>query len=248
MGDVHKPGVTVVGMEIRLVDSNQVRRELDREFAVYAHPMPWRLNACTYVPEGELWIAKEFEQEADRLLILSNLEREHLKADTHFPEFRSWANIELCDPARFDLKRATLDLKEFGTFVIRYVDGSIVRGYCDEHPGIDCYITSGAHPFVSENYARIVPAQPKAEIWIDGRTEYDHGAITEHEWVEMQLMSRFGLTYDIAHRYATDAEIEWLSQHGIAQPGDEQPPIRSDFPMSTIARLLCEREGAEYWR
>ena len=237
-----------MNMEVRLVDSNQVRQQFDREFAVYAHPMPRRPFPCAYVPEGQLWIAKEFEREADRLLTLAHLELQHLKADTHFPEFRRWVNCELCDPTRFDLARATLDLKEFNTFVIRYVDGSLVRGYSDEHPGIDCYVTSGAHPYVSDNYARFVPAAPKTEIWIDGRTEYDHGAITEHEWVEMQLMLRFGLTYDAAHRYATDAEIEWLSQHGIAQPHDEQPPKIAEFPMSTIARLLCELHGAEYWR
>lgn len=238
----------MVKMELRLVDGREVRERFDREFAVYAHPMPWRSCACAYVPEGQIWIANEFEREADRLLRLARLELEHLKPDTHFPEFRRWVNRELCDPTRFDLARATLELKEFDTFRIRYVDGSMVRGYSDEHPGIDCYVTSGAHPYVSENYARFVPALPKAEIWIDGRSAYDHGAITEHEWVEMQLMSRFGLTYDIAHRYATDAEIEWQSQHGIAQPDDEEPPRLAAFPMSTIARLLCELHDAEYWR
>lgn len=223
-------------LRTRTVDGAYVRANHDSEFGAYSRRTEGRYYAHRYIPEGQIWVEKKLEDEREFFKKLAILEEYHLLPETNFHEYREWVKIFLCDSSRFDIKKATKSMVLRDGYIIRFIDGEMVRKHFDP------YFTFGGHD-------RVYKYIPKNEIWIDVKMPQDsHSISLEHEWVEWCLMGApTFMTYDNAHDKATAAEHEYQRLQGKVLPGDEHKTIPNKNQMSWEAKKLVD-DGFNYWR
>ena len=187
---------------IKYVDGFDIRNLLDSEFGIVENRKVHRPHPRWYVPEGEVWIDSYVKDETDFFMRLIELEDEYLQADTHFHAFRDKIKKELASNDPVDLDVITKKTYRDGEYLVRELDGGIVR------KDIDPYFVLGGH-------FRVYDYIPKGEIWLDSKMPLNVLKYTLiHERVECMLMGR-ELNYDISHDYATSADREMRRQDGI---------------------------------
>jgi len=199
------------GLEVWLVDGDQVRRDLNENFTEYEHHARWN-----FIPANEIWIEKE-TNESEWGFFLENVRRErtYMKNGLSLEEAVEKANaleqIERFHTGRIqkilsasDAKKAALTrihkakLSEYSTdkFTVWLIDGEVVRAlYMVDY-------SDGGHDLVYDWV-------PKSEIWIEEvLSEEGRKFIILHELHERFLMYG-GKDYRHAHEGATIIEARY---------------------------------------
>jgi hypothetical protein len=161
-----------------------------------------------YIPQGELWCDKNFENEVD---FLTQVETSSVSSREEVKRI-------------FTKQGPILDFKKSqtqeGETQVVLVDGSVVRS-C-----IDPWFVMGGHHYVYEYV-------PENEVWIDEKLEkQDIPLITLHEVTERNLMKHEHKGYDVAHEYAVAVEREARRKAGGSYPGDDA------YPYSGLSELI----------
>jgi len=164
--------------------------------------MSWRDEADenapnNIIPKDQIWIDCRYQDEEGFLLSLYLAEQDYIKEYGHnfnANKFRKKLKKEFTwDGPKPKLSEFTVRKKRQGRFLIRFVDGRIVRQW------IDPWFVFGGHGLV---YKYI----PSGEIWLDAKQDpREIKYVLGHEIYEWWLMSR-GMRYDKAHTLATERE------------------------------------------
>lgn len=181
-------------MTVKVVDATKIRNTIDTDFSGVGTHADY-----PYIPLGEVWIDKFLKNEQALFLALVKLERS--MRGKPFRLIRAKAKKTLtADPKA---KPKIMKTAKKGNYVIRYVDGALVR------KSIDPYFLLGGHDLV-------YPYIPKREIWIDACSDPKDWKYTlVHEIEERERMLK-GMSYDDAHDFALAVERAARRKDGVA--------------------------------
>lgn len=151
------------------------------------------------IPKNHIWIDSRFWDEKAFLLKLYLAEQKYVaEYGINFSDkiFRKKLKREFTwDGPQPTFSDFTIRTKRKGRFLIRFVDGKIIREW------IDPWFSFGGHHLVYDYV-------PPGEIWIDNKQHpRDIKYTIAHEIREWWLMGR-GKTYDKAHDMAIEYEKE----------------------------------------
>lgn len=180
--------------KIKLVNGFQIRNTLDTEFGVIGSK-----KLYPYIPENEIWFDKLYLKEKEHFVKI------HL-AELALMKRMSYEKARLIIEKKFIVKTKLSEIpdfvirsKKYKGFILKYVDGKIVRKYLDPKFILGCHSVGLEHGIFTK-------LMSKKEIWIDAcqdKKEYKYTLI--HELHEAGLMQK-GMNYNNAHDFSIAAE------------------------------------------
>lgn len=181
---------------VRVINGFPIR-SINPDFDIINWRKDGRAAPICDIPKNQIWIDERFIDEEAFLLKLYLAEQKYeAEHGSDFKEsvFRAFLKKEFTWPGeRPSLADLTVRKRRQGRFLIRFVDGSIVRQW------IDPWFSFGGHHLIYD----YVPCD---EIWIDAKQHPKDAEYTlAHEIREWWLMGR-GLPYHEAHDLATKYE------------------------------------------
>lgn len=183
-------------MKLKYVDGFRIRNTLDTDFGVVGS------NALYYyIPKNEIWLDKLYKQEKEHFLKIHLFELKLLKRMSYE---KARKIVEKKFIAKGEVPEFVVRRKKYGGFIVKYVDGRIIRKH------IDPKFILGCHWVLSKNIG-------KNEIWIDTRQDKRECKYTLiHEHTEALLMKK-GMSYNDAHDYSIAAERVARRKDGYAR-------------------------------
>ncbi len=195
------------------VDAFKIRSNLDIEFTLlHVHNVEaHRYAPKFYIPEGEIWIDKRFEDETDFLMKIEAAYDD--PESTYDPR---WYIERFCTPG--PIPEYVVRKEILGELTVVSVDGAIVRKYIDPQ-------------FVEGGHHRVYDYIPEGHIWLDNKHDpVELPFILNHEINEHELMQK-GYSYDDAHDHVIAIEKKERRAAGGRYPRDTGyiPHPLSDF-------------------
>lgn len=172
--------------KLKYVDGLKIRNTLDPDFGVVGSS-----RIYSYIPKKEIWLDGLYKKEKEHFLKIHLYELKLMKK-INYGEARKIIERRFIKKINKIPNFVTMQ-KRYKGFIIKYVDGRIIRKYLDPkfilgmHGVLDKYVI-------------------KKEIWIDIRQDKEEYKYTLlHEYTEALLMKK-GMDYQSAHDYALVAE------------------------------------------
>jgi hypothetical protein len=179
-------------MKLKYIDGLKIRNTLDTDFGVIGSN-----KIYSYIPAGEIWFDKLYLAEKEHFLKIHLYELKLMKK-------MSYEKARLIIEKKFiekinknKIPNFVVQIKRYKGFIIKYVDGRIIRKY------IDPKFILGMHGVGARDYSHI----KNNEIWIDIRQKKpDQKYSLIHEYEEAKLMRKWGkyntTSYNNAHDFA----------------------------------------------
>jgi hypothetical protein len=198
------------GYKIYLVDGESVRNlsNAAEEFGgVAIHP-----QFPTLIPDDEIWVEKDSHENEIPLLIdtaLYQLEQIGLGKDKD--------EVYKSAIRREKRERQILDFIEHGGRTFKKLPKTIyVELYAITKDGTDVWLVNGEEvrnhskvDFIEGGNDQVYDFIPKGQIWLeDGLNSEELPYILYHEFTERALMRDKGMSYNQAHKIASDKEYE----------------------------------------
>lgn len=176
-------------MKIKYVNGLKIRNSLDLDFGVIGS-----MKIYSYIPKNKIWFDKYYIKEKNHFLEVHLYELKLMKKMS-YEQARKIIEQEWKkkNKNRKKIPNFVVKTRRYKGFIIKYVDGRIIRKFLDPK------FILGCHSIESKK-------TKKKEIWIDIRQdkkEYKYTLI--HEYEEAKLMME-GMNYNNAHDYALVAE------------------------------------------
>ena len=187
----------IKGHNIYIVDGVYVRTNMDEEFTDFAQ----HFRFPNLIPEKEIWIDQEAEPGEINYFITSAItEYDEMAKGKSYEDAHDIANkAEKTQREKTMIRKDDVRIRLWKTLPkskvkVYIVDGEAVRNQYK----ID--FTEGGNPMVYD----FIPANT---IWIDNDVEVrERKYILAHEFCEMTLMKTKNLSYNDAHRRASELE------------------------------------------
>ncbi|MEK7131475.1 MAG: C39 family peptidase [Patescibacteria group bacterium] len=188
-------------------------------------------EAMKRIPPGEIWIDHRFEAETEFLLRIYRAETmRRFASRTDYKPVREYMKKKLCEDGPVPPLVEREEHDKANDLTICYVRGNIVRRYHDPA------FIFGGHDLVYDYI-------PKRTVWIDIRQDPREIKYTLlHETRERKWMER-GMSYDKAHKRATEIELMARARKNIIRPvgkiNTARKPTPLNIPLYSQSETAC---------
>lgn len=185
-------------MKIKYIDGLKIRNTIDANFGVIGSR-----KIYSYIPASEIWFDKIYIKEKEHFLRIHLAELKLMK-EMSYEKARKIIEKKFVTKTK-NIPNFVVKTKKYNGFLIKYVDGRIIRKY------IDPKFILGMHGVLERGYFGVVG---KNTIWIDIRQKKpDQKYSLIHEYEEAKLMKR-GVSYNDAHDFALAYEKQARRKDG----------------------------------
>jgi len=170
--------------KLKYVPGFNIRNTIDPDFGVIGSS-----KIYNYIPTGEIWLDELYRYEKHHFLKIHLAELKLMKIMTYEQARRIIEKRFVIKTDPKEIPNFIFKSKRYKEFIVKYVDGRIVRKF------IDPKFILGCHYVLRRGAGR-------KEIWIDAmqdKREYKYSLL--HEYAEAKLMSK-GMNYNNAHDFA----------------------------------------------